>query len=198
MLIPPKHTTRATLRRMAENVPVVGVAGVAGVVGVAGRGSPRGRNPPQQDLDFVRSEEEDGNAISSDLKSLEAKISKGNVNKSAQEDLAGVIAATSGRKPILDSMSSSYDNMTSNAELDIETVFAPAGKLGIVVDSSNGGPTVHSIRESSPLIGILNVGDKIISIDDINVSQMSAGGVTKLMGQKAQQSERKIAFQKSE
>jgi len=86
--------------------------------------------------------------------------------------------------------------MTSNTELDVETVFAPPGKLGIVVDSTNGGPTVHSVRQTSPLLGIISEGDKLISIDDIDITKMSAGGVTKLMSSKAQQNERKISFQK--
>ncbi|GMI08776.1 hypothetical protein TrRE_jg13428 [Triparma retinervis] len=188
-----RNTTR---RRTTEHIPVVGGGATTQGASAAAAAAPR------RDIDFVRSDEEDGNAISNDLKTLEAKINRGNVNKSATDDLVGgVIAAAGARMGFmnggLDSASSSYDNMTSNTELDIETVFAPSGKLGIVVDSTTGGPTVHSIREISPLIGILNVGDKIISIDDINVTKMSAGGVTKLMAQKSQQSERKIAFQKT-
>ena len=72
---------------------------------------------------------------------------------------------------------------------------APAGKLGVVVDSTSGGPSVHSIRASSPLIAAISVGDKILSIDDIDVRDMSAGAVTKLMARKANQQERKIVFE---
>jgi len=45
------------------------------------------RKVNSRDIDFVRSDEEDGNAISDDLKNLEAKISKGNITKGAAEDL---------------------------------------------------------------------------------------------------------------
>lgn len=187
----------AQRRRMTEhNVVLDSAAAGGGIAAAAGRAS-RGssRSSRARDIDFVRSSEEDGNAISNDLKSLETKINKGNVSNSAVRDLVPGAATASACNGLI-SASSSYDNMTSNTELDVETVCAPPGKLGIVVDSTSGGPTIHSVRDTSPLLGIISMGDKLISIDDIDVTKMSAGGVTKLMASKAQQEERKISFQK--
>jgi hypothetical protein len=111
--------------------------------------------------------------IADDLKNLEDNLTLGPLGAAAGAATAG---AATGAKT--------------------ETVFAPPGKLGVVVDSANDGPTVHSIRDSSPLLGIVSVGDKILSIDEIDCRAMSAGAVTKLMARKASQQERKIIFEK--
>ncbi|GMI25117.1 hypothetical protein TeGR_g14494 [Tetraparma gracilis] len=113
--------------------------------------------------------------IADDLKNLEDNLTLGPLGAAAGAATAGAAAATGAKT---------------------ETVFAPPGKLGVVVDSANDGPTVHSIRDSSPLLGIVSVGDKILSIDEIDCRAMSAGAVTKLMARKASQQERKIIFEK--
>ncbi len=64
-------------------------------------------------------------------------------------------------------------------------VFAPAGKLGIIVDSSNDGPKIHSINSESPLIGKVFVGDYIVAVDGEDTSDWSAHNVTKLVAQKS-------------
>ncbi len=63
-------------------------------------------------------------------------------------------------------------------------VFAPAGKLGIIVDTSSDGPIVHSIKGDSPLIGKVFAGDYIVAIDDEDTSDWSAHNVTKLVARK--------------
>ena len=67
-----------------------------------------------------------------------------------------------------------------------ETVYrgefvAPPGKLGVAVDTLDDVPVVHRIKPGSPLQGILYPKDKIICIDEISTSSMTAGEVTKLM-----------------
>ena len=57
---------------------------------------------------------------------------------------------------------------------------------------------VHIIRETSPLLGIISVGDRLISIDDVNITKMSVQEVMKLMAKKSKQKERKITYLKNE
>ena len=64
-------------------------------------------------------------------------------------------------------------------------VFAPAGKLGIIVDSSKDGPIIHSINDDSPLVGEVFPGDYIIAIDGEDTSNWSAYNVTKLVALKS-------------
>ena len=64
-------------------------------------------------------------------------------------------------------------------------IFAPAGKLGIIVDTSSEGPIVHSIKNDSPLVGKVFTGDFIIAVDDEDVSDWSAHYVTKLVARKS-------------
>ena len=64
-------------------------------------------------------------------------------------------------------------------------VFAPAGKLGIIVDTSSDGPVVHSIKGDSPLVGKVFIGDYIIAVDDEDTSDWSAHYVTKLVARKS-------------
>ncbi len=64
-------------------------------------------------------------------------------------------------------------------------VFAPAGKLGIIVDTSSDGPIVHSIKGDSPLVGKVFTGDYIIAVDDEDTSDWSAHYVTKLVARKS-------------
>ena len=64
-------------------------------------------------------------------------------------------------------------------------IFAPAGKLGIIVDTSNDGPIIHSINGDSPLIGKVFPGDYIIAIDGEDTSNWSAHHVTKLVARKS-------------
>jgi len=71
--------------------------------------------------------------------------------------------------------------------------FAPPGKLGVAIDSMNGKPVVHRIKSGSPLEGILVHRDKIVGIDNIDTSSMTAAEVTRLMISKMNKT-RKISF----
>ena len=59
-------------------------------------------------------------------------------------------------------------------------VIAPAGKVGVVLDSPPGGgaPYVSSVSDSSPLKGEICVGDKVVAIDDADVSNRRAMDVS--------------------
>ena len=77
-------------------------------------------------------------------------------------------------------------------------VFAPPGPVGIVVDTSSKGPAVHSLKNSSPMIGLIAPGDLIVGLDDEDTRKMNAATLTRLMAQKANQKERKITLLTSE
>lgn len=62
---------------------------------------------------------------------------------------------------------------------------APPGRLGIVIDTTRYGPIIHDIKARSPMESILFAGDRIISIDDVDTTRMTASEVTKIMTQKA-------------
>jgi C-terminal processing protease CtpA/Prc len=60
-------------------------------------------------------------------------------------------------------------------------LWAPPGKLGVAIDVVNGHPVVHSLKAGSALEGFLSKGDRIVQIDEIDTSLMSAADVTSLM-----------------
>lgn len=80
---------------------------------------------------------------------------------------------------------------TGNVTYD---VFAPAGPIGIVVDTIEKGCVVHSLKKTSPMQGLINPGDLIVALDDFDVRKMDAASLTKLMAKKSQQKERKFTL----
>jgi hypothetical protein len=67
-------------------------------------------------------------------------------------------------------------------------VRAPPGKLGMVVDTPNGGvPVVRAIRPDSVLHGNVLVGDRLISVDNKDVTNMTALDVSSLISLKQHQ-----------
>ena len=76
---------------------------------------------------------------------------------------------------------------------EILEVFAPAGKLGVVIDTPNNGvPMVHNIKESCPIKDQLQVGDRLIAVDDEDVRNMTAVMVSKLISLKSSNETRKF------
>lgn len=86
----------------------------------------------------------------------------------------------------------SYDSVLQKPE--VYDVFAPPGPIGIVVDSTDKGPTVHGLKNTSPMIGLIAPGDLIVGLDDLDTRGMTAATLTRLMAQKANQKERKITL----
>lgn len=73
-------------------------------------------------------------------------------------------------------------------------VLAPSGALGIVVDTTKDGPAVHSLKQTSPMLGLINPGDLIIGLDSQDTRSMTAATLTRLMASKSHQKERKITL----
>lgn len=76
-------------------------------------------------------------------------------------------------------------NIQKKTHLFERVVIAPAGKLSIIIDTTNDGPVVYEVKEGSPLKGMVFPGDRIISIDEIKTRGMTANNITKIMARKA-------------
>lgn len=74
-------------------------------------------------------------------------------------------------------------------------VVAPAGKLGMVIDTPNGGiPVVHAIKDTSVLIDSVRVGDRLLSVDGEDCTAMTAMQVSKLISLKSNKPARVLVF----
>lgn len=65
-------------------------------------------------------------------------------------------------------------------------IHAPPGLLGMVIDTPGGGvPVVRAIKSSSALCESVMVGDRLIAVDHIDVTNMSAVEVSSLISTKS-------------
>lgn len=78
---------------------------------------------------------------------------------------------------------------------EVKQIVAPPGKLGVVVDTSpNKGPAyVSSIRDDSPLLGRIFLGDIVIAVDDLDVQTLVADEVSKILLAKSTNAQRTIS-----
>jgi len=76
-------------------------------------------------------------------------------------------------------------------------ITAPSGKLGIIIDTCSEGPIVHSIKESSPLEGLIFKGDLVVAVDDEDTREWSAHFLTKLVAKKSRHV-RKLSVMRNE
>ena len=77
-------------------------------------------------------------------------------------------------------------------------VVAPAGKLGMVIDTPNGGmPVVHAIKDTSVLSDRVRVGDLLLSVDGEDCTAMTAMQVSKLISLKSEKPARVLVFARS-
>lgn len=87
----------------------------------------------------------------------------------------------------------SFEQQYSTAEDRFE-VTVPPGKLGMVIDTPNGGvPVVHAIKSESILSNRVKVGDRLVAVDEEDVTAMTAVQVSKLISLKSDQ-ERVLSF----
>jgi len=99
-------------------------------------------------------------------------VEAGNVSDAGKGGAAAAAASAEGGEE---------DSATKDTKKYTRTVVAPAGKLGIVIDTTLEGPVVHKINPTSPLQGILYPGDIIVKIGDTDTRAMSASSITALM-----------------
>lgn len=75
-------------------------------------------------------------------------------------------------------------------------VKCPPGKLGIIIDTCSEGPIVHSVKQTSPLEGLIFKGDLVVAVDDEDTREWSAHYLTKLVAKKSMY-ERKISVMRN-
>ncbi|KAL3823913.1 hypothetical protein ACHAXA_007884 [Cyclostephanos tholiformis] len=74
-------------------------------------------------------------------------------------------------------------------------VIAPAGKVGMVLDNVTGElPYVHSIKDESPLRRKVDVGDFLLSVDEVDCHGMSAVEASQEITSRSHRSERRLVF----
>jgi hypothetical protein len=76
------------------------------------------------------------------------------------------------------------------------TVEAPPGMLGLVLDSSvDGTPCVYGIKSSSPLAGEVRIGDRLMNVDGLDVTEMEdTVAVSRLIASKKKNKFRQLTF----
>lgn len=90
-----------------------------------------------------------------------------------------------------------YQTPTPNggSTLDLITVTAPAGPLGIVLDNPHGAlPYVYAIKETSALHGRVRVGDLLLSVDEVDCRGMSSHTITRFLSSRSANLERKLVL----
>ena len=91
----------------------------------------------------------------------------------------------------------SFEEQFSDPEERFDVV-APAGKLGMVIDTPNGGiPVVHAIKDTSVLSDQVRVGDRLLSVDGEDCMGMTAMQVSKLISLKSEKPVRVLVFTRS-
>jgi len=78
---------------------------------------------------------------------------------------------------------------------ELVEVVAPAGKLGITLDSSQGSPIVDEVSEDSPLFGKIMVGDVLVEVDSVDTRTMASSAIAELLAVKANE-ERKFVVER--
>lgn len=78
-------------------------------------------------------------------------------------------------------------------------IFAPSGKLGLTIDTPPMAlmPVVVGIKETCPIRNEIKVDDKLVAVDDIDVREMTATEVSRLIGRKKDQEKRKLTIIRS-
>ena len=88
-----------------------------------------------------------------------------------------------------------FDQAYENVREEILDIYAPAGKLGVVIDTpDDGAPVVHAVKDTSPIANKVQVGDKLVAVDDEDVRAMTAIKVSKLISRKSNNASRKLTI----
>ena len=86
-------------------------------------------------------------------------------------------------------------NSGANVKEEILHIFAPPGKLGVVIDTpDDGAPVVHAVKDSSVVVDKVQVGDKLVAVDDEDVRTLTAIKVSKLISRKSANPSRKLTI----
>jgi len=88
-----------------------------------------------------------------------------------------------------------FDRAYEDVREELLDIYAPAGKLGVVIDTpDDGAPVVHAVKDTSPICDKVQVGDKLVAVDDEDVRAMTAIKVSKLISRKSNNASRKLTI----
>lgn len=89
----------------------------------------------------------------------------------------------------------SIDDQNNMVREEMFEVYAPSGKLGVVIDNPDGrNPTIHAVKDTSPIASQVRVGDRVVAVDDEDVRSMSAMRVSRLISRKSGNVSRKFTI----
>ena len=92
-----------------------------------------------------------------------------------------------------DSFDPGFKDPNASVKEEVIQIFAPPGKLGVVIDTpDDGAPVVHAVKDSSVIADKIQVGDKLVAVDDEDVRSMTAIKVSKLISRKSANPSRKL------
>jgi hypothetical protein len=90
------------------------------------------------------------------------------------------------------------DDDTFEAQYGVDEPFevlAPAGVLGLILETNEDGvPTINNIKPASVLAEQVQIGDRLLSVDGIDVSIMLASDVSRLIASRKEAPVRKFVF----
>jgi hypothetical protein len=87
---------------------------------------------------------------------------------------------------------SSKDDTTLLYEFQVDV---PAGKVGLLLETSNAGNLlVHEVKASSPMAGQVQVGDRLLSVDGLDMSNVMATTVSRIIASKHRNPVRRFKF----
>ena len=135
-----------------------------------------------------------GDMSTNDSVSLDYDYQKAYLDIPSVADVSG----TTGENETIGNILVPADDDTFDAQYIGEKVFeiaAPPGVLGLILETNRHGvPTVNAIKPSSALEDQVKVGDRLISVDDQDVTVMLASDVSRLIASKRDQDVRKFVF----
>ena len=106
---------------------------------------------------------------------------------------AGATGAALGPYDDDGSYGDNFRNSRGKFKEEILHVFAPPGKLGVVIDTpDDGAPVVHAVKDTSVVVDKVKVGDKLVAVDDEDVRTLTAIKVSKLISRKSANPSRKL------
>jgi len=109
--------------------------------------------------------------------------------------MSGPSGAALGSFSDVDSFDAGHRDAAGATKDVVLNIFAPPGKLGVVIDTpDDGAPVVHAVKDTSVIADQINVGDKLIAVDDEDVRSMTAIKVSKLISRKSANPSRKLTI----
>lgn len=145
--------------------------------------------------DFNKLEELEEDSVASSRSGLPRKTGMGAVM--AYERRYRAISASSSVSSHPSVNSKAKKRLVNNygPHTEVLDIIAPSGKLGLIIDTPNDGPPViFAIKESSVLGEKVRVDDRLIALDDVDVTSMTAIELSKLISSRNTKPERKLTI----